>query len=24
VSELAPNLPLELRDEIPPPSFDHY
>jgi O-antigen ligase/polysaccharide polymerase Wzy-like membrane protein len=24
VSELAPNLPLELRDEVPPPSFDHY
>ncbi|MDX6590960.1 MAG: hypothetical protein QOJ13_156 [Gaiellales bacterium] len=24
VSQLAPNLPLELRDEVPPPSFDHY
>jgi len=24
VAELAPSLPLELRDEIPPPSFDHY
>jgi hypothetical protein len=24
VAHLAPNLPLELRDEVPPPSFDHY